>query len=114
MFEKVKQALIGTTVEQRRHLVVAVADEPKNDWERVSVPGECYPRLQLRIEQIQVCNAQSPAVARPGEMMWVYTVSDETGWDGYRETEPTIVGVFKTYEEAADYRQSRLNATPDR
>ena len=114
MFEKAKKMLIGTTVDERRHIVVSVADTPKNDWERVAVRGECYPRLQMRIEQIQVCISPSPAVARPGEMLWVFVVSDETGWDGYRETEPTIAEVFKTYEEAADYRQSRIDATPDR
>ena len=112
--EQARKALIGTTVYERRQIVVAVADTPNNDWKRVAVKGECYPRIQLRIEQIQVCLASSPAVARPGEMQWVYVVSDETGWDGYRETEPTIVAVFETYEEANEYRQSRIGATLDR
>ena len=110
--EKARKALIGKTVRER--LVVAVADEPSNDWERVSVDGECYPRIQLRIEHVQICFAPTPAVARPSEIFWVYLVSDETGWDGFRETEPTIVGVFGSYKEAADYRQGRITETPSR
>ena len=111
-FQKLTQALIGSTHDKAAQFFHGSAEWPKNDWHRVAVAGELYPRAQYRITQNLVGDAH-PATARPGEHRWMFIVWDETGWDGYREYDPTIVGVFDSYEEAEVFRKERLDAVPE-
>ena len=70
------------------------------DWYRIAVPGEVYPRIQLRIRELRYSKNPNLALTRPGEVLEGFFLIDETGWDGFREYEPQILKILPSYEEA--------------
>lgn len=64
---------------------LAVDNRPFDSWEAIRIPGEVYPRLQLRVVEVD------------GE----HAIQNETGWDGYTVTPAKVLTPrFSSWEEA--------------